>query len=179
MPETNRGGARVNAGHPAGAKSSGIALEVARRGLAAAHAGSAAKRERKGRGTPEPWVEVVASYYANGVGITEISRRMDKTPQTIRRWLTENPEAVTLAVQKLTNPHALIDPMVPEAAAAYHELMGGDTPANVRAAVAKDVLDRKLGKAVIRQEMQIREHVTIVFEDLRDDDVIDVESREV
>lgn len=91
--------------------------------------------------------EVVAAVQLAIRGHTwsEIARKMNRATKTVSGWMSRYEEYVEEQFRTLCAVDALINPLVPQALQVYRQaLKDGD------ARVAGDVLDRAIGKPVIR-----------------------------
>lgn len=109
------------------------------------------------------WQLTAAGFFALGISVSEIARRLRRARPTVRRVRDEHPELILAAVRQLTNPADVFAPMLPGAALTYHAaLKRADT------SVARDVMDRLYGKPLVREQRLERRDVTITFIDAPD-----------
>ena len=148
MATDNRGGKRAGARHPPGANfgrdlpgPAAVTVTQPRPPTVRIHAGDPAlTRVLELRALGHPW--------------RAIERMTGRDMDTCQRWVAAYPELALAEVRRLTDPVAFLEPMIPKAAATYHEVLDSTDPRQLplRAQVAQDVFDRRFGKPTIRQE---------------------------
>lgn len=92
------------------------------------------------------WLHAAAALRARGVSYRQIGIRFKRDPETVANRLRDNPELIEQKVRELVDPQAVFAPMVPHAAEAYFDALQDHDEPVVRAAMARDVMDRMYGK---------------------------------
>ena len=122
-----------------------------------------------------PREQSVIRFRAQGRSQAWIAEKLTMDERTVCAVEHRNPEAIDEAVRDLVDPQAIFNPMVPKAAEVYDSLVdlglneegvlktNADWQTRLRA--AENIMDRKYGRPVIRQQTEVRERITIVFED--------------
>ncbi len=109
-------------------------------------------------------LRAVAALSARGQSSKAIAKVLGVS-STLISHLCAKPEYPALFREELDrlvgNPMATFAPMIPAATTAYEQGLEGDKPIDV----AKDVFDRVYGKPLVRQQVDSRQRMEIVFID--------------
>lgn len=139
--------------------------------------------QKKKRTRPAPWMKTAMLMHAKGIPITQIAERIDRKEAAIRECFKRFPVELEQCSMELANPEAMFMPMMPKAAAAYHEALDRpvDTAADMRvkANVAQDVFDRAFGRPVQRNINEGRQEITIVFQDSNEDPMAEKNEQDI
>ena len=148
MATDNRGGKRAGARHPPGAN---FGRDLPGPGTAS---DLIAPRRAVTIRSNDPALKRVCELRALGHRWSYIAQQTGRDVETCQRWIDAYPDVAEAEVRRLTDPESFLTPMIPKAAATYHEVLDSTDPRQLplRAQVAQDVFDRRFGKPTIRQE---------------------------
>ena len=142
-----RGGRKPNAGRKPGRDYRGMLPEAT-----GASESPAASTTLVLDATTAPLI-TAARLRATGVSLREIAKRLGRDWETVKRYL-DSPDG-RIALQDAVNaytPPDIFSGMVPYAAEAYYDALEDRDEPQIRATMARDVMDRQFGKSVIRSE---------------------------
>lgn len=124
----------------------------------------------------KPWHLTAIRMYASGKTIRAIAVDMHKTEDAVSAAIKRYPEHVEQAVRELAQPEKMFMPMLPKAAAVYHQILDKNSDEvdaatlRVQQGVAGDIFDRAYGRPVQRNINEGHHEVVIKFEDASDSD---------
>lgn len=119
-----------------------------------------------------PGIQTALRMYARNRPKSEILEDLGVSRPTLDSYIDRFPLAVVEAsIEAAVGPDALLRPLLPKVMGVYDRLLDLNDKPEVQGSMAKDVMDRVFGKAVVRTQVQTVESVNVQFIDLEATDV--------
>jgi hypothetical protein len=120
----------------------------------------------------QPPVQTALRMYARGKTKLDIAEEMGISRPTLENWLARFPmAAVEASIEAAVGPDQLLRPLLPKVMGVYNRLLDLNEKPEVQGAMARDVMDRTFGKAVVRAQVESVQPVSVEFLDLEATDV--------
>jgi hypothetical protein len=120
----------------------------------------------------QPGIQTAIRMFVRNKPKTEIADELGVSRPTIDSYISRFPMAVMEAsIEAAVGPDQLLRPLLPKVMGVYNRLLDANDKPEVQGAMARDVMDRTFGKAVVRAQVESVQPVSVEFLDLEATDV--------